>query len=395
MRKLPYSINVGFSVSSACKFAPRFDWTGQTLASASVGLPGGVQALYTAPGLTRFRFPDWQGSIRAESKPGDRVFSESVAFAPFGERYALKGAPYNVDSFTGKPDQMVSDEYDFPALEEHNAQGRWISPDPMPGTGNKYVYADNNLLSNVDVFGLASVTLDGTEVSSSDWMTSSWDTQTESHSSFRVQTEGKTTPPAANCGWLARIFGCGGGKSAPSSSKSPDFTDAMGKMLWNSLASSYNLMNETACAASRGCTHPANPMPYVYPSSHKEFELMDEIGLGLLFVPGPGELDEIGLLSRDQLLSEITNYRLRVLVDKYIWRAGSTVGDGSTAAAIEEEVATGMPVGGKWHSTKGRESINALRRLMREQNLSPRDKMIARYILNRTEKALGLGGPTI
>ena len=135
--------------------------TGQTLVTANVNLPGGVQALYTAPGLTRLRFPDWQGSVRAESKPGDRVFSESVAFAPFGERYALKGAPYNVDSFTGKPDQLVSDEYDFPARQEHNAQGRWISPDPVRGTGNKYVYADNNPLSNVDVYGLFSSVIGG------------------------------------------------------------------------------------------------------------------------------------------------------------------------------------------------------------------------------------------
>ena len=81
--------------------------------------------------MQRFRFPDWQGTIRAESNPSTRAFTESLAFAPFGERYALKGAPFNVDSFTGKPDQLVPDEYDFPAREEHNGQGRWVSPDPV------------------------------------------------------------------------------------------------------------------------------------------------------------------------------------------------------------------------------------------------------------------------
>jgi hypothetical protein len=50
---------------------------------------------------------------------------------------------------------LVSDEYDFPAREEHNAQGRWVSPDPMSGTGNKYVYADNNPLIEVDLYGLS------------------------------------------------------------------------------------------------------------------------------------------------------------------------------------------------------------------------------------------------
>jgi len=134
--------------------------TVQTENSTIVPLPGGVQALYYGGILQRFRFPDWQGSIRAESNasPTNRVFTESLAFAPFGERYALKGAPYNVDSFTGKPDQLVPDEYDFPAREEHNGQGRWTSPDPMRGTGNKYVYADNNPLSEVDLYGLTAST---------------------------------------------------------------------------------------------------------------------------------------------------------------------------------------------------------------------------------------------
>jgi len=128
--------------------------TGQTQNSTLVDLPGGVQALYSGGALQRFRFPDWQGTIRAESDPINRVFTESLAFAPFGERYAVKGTPYNVDSFTGKLDQIVSDEYDFPARQQHSGQGRWISPDPMRGTGNKYVYADNNPLSKVDLYGL-------------------------------------------------------------------------------------------------------------------------------------------------------------------------------------------------------------------------------------------------
>ncbi len=146
--------------------------TGTTEHATTVALPGGVQAIYSGGSLQRFRFPDWQGTIRAESSPTSRAFTESLAFAPFGERYALKGAPYNVDSFTGKSDQLVSDEYDFPAREEHNAQGRWVSPDPMRGTGNKYVYANNNPLSNVDVYGLASVNMNGIELGGMD---TEWD----------------------------------------------------------------------------------------------------------------------------------------------------------------------------------------------------------------------------
>jgi hypothetical protein len=104
--------------------------TGQTQGATLVNLLGGVQALYSGGTLQRFRFPDWQATIRAESSPTSRAFAESLAFAPFGERYALKGAPFNVDSFTGSPDQIVPDEYDFTAREESNPQGRWVSPDP-------------------------------------------------------------------------------------------------------------------------------------------------------------------------------------------------------------------------------------------------------------------------
>jgi RHS repeat-associated protein len=129
--------------------------SGQTEASTLVALPGGVQALYSGGTLQRFRYPDWQGTIRAESDATTSTFTESLAFAPFGERYAVSGTPYNTDSFTGQPDQIASDEYDFAARELHDGQGRWISPDPMSGTGNKYMYANNNPLMYVDLLGLS------------------------------------------------------------------------------------------------------------------------------------------------------------------------------------------------------------------------------------------------
>ncbi len=53
----------------------------------------------------------------------------------------------------------MPDEYDFSAREQNNSQGRWISPDPVRGTGNKYVYANNNPLSNVDAYGLETYSL--------------------------------------------------------------------------------------------------------------------------------------------------------------------------------------------------------------------------------------------
>jgi RHS repeat-associated protein len=163
--------------------------TGQTQGATLVNLPGGVQALYSGGTLQRFRFPDWQATIRAESSPTSRAFTESLAFAPFGERYALKGAPFNVDSFTGSPDQIVPDEYDFTAREESNPQGRWVSPDPMRGTGNKYVYANNNPLSYVDPYGLYTIDIDGIESSTNiEEVTEGENELTESHPWKDAQT---------------------------------------------------------------------------------------------------------------------------------------------------------------------------------------------------------------
>lgn len=159
--------NVGGGIlESVSAFGVQTQMTGQTLDGAQVNLPGGVQALYAGATLRRYRFPDWQSSIRAESDTTSRLFTYSVAFAPFGERYILKGAPLNVASFTGSPDEIVRDEYDFLMREEHNGQGRWISPDPTRGVGNKYVYADNDPLSKVDIYGLESVVINGIDYGS-------------------------------------------------------------------------------------------------------------------------------------------------------------------------------------------------------------------------------------
>ncbi len=185
--------NAGVIHEYVSAFGVSAQMTGQTENATIVGLPGGVEALYSGGTLQRFRFPDWQGSIRAESNPSTRLFTESLAFAPFGERYALQGAPYNVDSFTGSPDQMVSDEYDFSAREQHNGQGRWTSPDPMRGTGNKYVYADNNPLSKVDLYGLFAIVVNGVQVGGNeDSLGSVWS------SSERLESREATSQEAAD-----------------------------------------------------------------------------------------------------------------------------------------------------------------------------------------------------
>ena len=112
--------------------------TGQTEHKRVIALPGGVQALYAGGYLQRYRFPDWQDTIRAESNPVARTFTESLAFLLFGERYSVLGSPYNVGQlYRSTGSTKLATKYDFSARELHRGEGRWISPDPLSGTGIK------------------------------------------------------------------------------------------------------------------------------------------------------------------------------------------------------------------------------------------------------------------
>jgi lysozyme len=139
---------------------------GQSMGVARIPLPGGAWARYTPSGLTDYWHPDWQGTSRLESTPG-RTVDADAAFAPFGEVYTHAD---NFDlTFTGNTTtDTVIDMYDFPYRRYHPTQGRWISPDPVRGTGNKYVYADNNPLSKVDPYGLEAIIINGFEMSGTD-----------------------------------------------------------------------------------------------------------------------------------------------------------------------------------------------------------------------------------
>lgn len=121
---------------------------------------------------------------------------------PFGERYAQSGSAYNVDSFTGQPDQITSDEYDFTARELHNGQGRWVSPDPLSGTGNKYAYSNNNPLREVDLLGMLPVMIAG--IADSDTLEGeklpgvTTADNSESHSEQETQPTADTQTPATD-----------------------------------------------------------------------------------------------------------------------------------------------------------------------------------------------------
>lgn len=65
------------------------------------------------------------------------------------------------------------------------------------------------------------------------------------------------------------------------------------------------------------------------------------------------------------------------------------IGTGSTADAIRYELRTGLPVGGRFHSQKGQEYINALNRWMRRNpNADHHDQLVAHSLRDDLTAAL-------
>src|SRR5437588_5968361 len=138
---------------------------GQSSNKIRIPLPGG--ATFTGGGV--LSHADWLGSYRLGTNVSARTLSFSVAYAPFGEQYAISGFNNNNFAFAslteddglgGSPDLNDAAE-----REQHSNQGRWISPDPSgpaavdmgnPQTWNRYAYVTNAPLNAVDPLGLFS-----------------------------------------------------------------------------------------------------------------------------------------------------------------------------------------------------------------------------------------------
>jgi RHS repeat-associated protein len=132
---------------------------GQTLQKAIVPLVGGAQAVYNASGLLYYGHSDHLGSIRLGSTPSRTMYFD-MAYAPFGETYALSGS--TDPAFTGQRQDTVAGVFDFPNREYSN-EGRWSSADPSgkaafhltdPQSLNRYAYVRNTPLNLVDPTGL-------------------------------------------------------------------------------------------------------------------------------------------------------------------------------------------------------------------------------------------------
>jgi RHS repeat-associated protein len=84
----------------------------------------------------------------------------------------------------------------------------------------------------------------------------------------------------------------------------------------------------------------------------------------------------------------VSDPKLSSLIDQH-YREGASVGSGSTAAAVRQELATGVPVGGRLHSQKAADGIRSLEKWL-ERNPTARasDRAAAENVKRDMENAL-------
>ncbi|GAB3639158.1 hypothetical protein GCM10027422_47490 [Hymenobacter arcticus] len=100
-------------------------------------------------------------------------------------------------------------------------------------------------------------------------------------------------------------------------------------------------------------------------------------------------------LEKGALLSVAKDQRLRNIIGE-LWRDGATTGNGSAMDAVRNELRTGLPTRGKFHSMKIKNLENGLNSSLNRKGgpaaqlplLSPQDAQIARYLLNDIHYAL-------
>jgi hypothetical protein len=89
---------------------------------------------------------------------------------------------------------------------------------------------------------------------------------------------------------------------------------------------------------------------------------------------------------------QVTNSKLKNLVDNLFkgTKVPNPIGTGSTADAVRNELRTGLPTFGRFHSQKAQETINGLANWLRKNpNASHSDRLVAQSLLDDLKAALG------
>lgn len=96
---------------------------------------------------------------------------------------------------------------------------------------------------------------------------------------------------------------------------------------------------------------------------------------------------------KDDLITEmekptVYDQNLQRIVDQ-LYRPNATIGSGSTAAAVREEMSTGEPVGNRFHTQKALDKINELNRWLNiNQAASPNDRAATENLIKDMQNAL-------
>lgn len=84
----------------------------------------------------------------------------------------------------------------------------------------------------------------------------------------------------------------------------------------------------------------------------------------------------------------VQDAKLNSLMDE-LYRADAKIGSGSTAAAVREEAATGSTVGGKLHTQKAQNYIDALNKWLKNNpTASSGDRAAAENVIKDMQNAL-------
>jgi RHS repeat-associated protein len=138
------------------------EWNGTTLAQLKGKYYlGTTPVAYYSGGATHFEHQDWLGTERMRTSYNGSVEGTFTSL-PWGDGQSSTGADSDAYHFAMLDHDSESDTDHAQFRQYSNRQGNWLSPDPYSGSYdisnpqsfNRYVYALNNPLSNLDPSGL-------------------------------------------------------------------------------------------------------------------------------------------------------------------------------------------------------------------------------------------------
>ena len=342
---LSTSFNVVGNRTLVARYAGTPSWASSTSLSMTLKVTGS-----STPTVTFFHNDIAGTPLMATDATGRPLWKES--YRPFGERTVNTGpggAVANANNslwFTGKSYEPSTGLSYMGARYYAPALGRFIGMDPKEvdpedvHSFNRYAYANNNPFKYVDSDGRSPVlliplvwTVGNAAISGA------FNAATQYLSTGQVQWRGVGgVLDAAGDGAimgpaLGAVSGLAGGSAAVESSRAP--------------------------AAKGGAANIA---------AHEAYKDGLRAAMSKPAVSDPA---------------------LARLIDP-LYRPNATVGSGSTAAAIRQELATGQPVGGAFHSQKAADSIRSLERWL-SNNPAARtgDRAAAENVIKDMSNALG------